>query len=119
MGDYQKQMIRKLAEKIKAEGFRVFIAERGTYGFFTDAGGTRVVSFGMDLTEIAFSGNYVTSAPKNTGTGWRIAENVTSNFANLFNAYAPQWAVGSATWKYKTLEKYLAEYQQSSKFLEV
>jgi len=49
--------IAELAASIQSDGFRVFIAERGDYGFYTDAEGTRVVSFGPDFGGFKFSGN--------------------------------------------------------------
>jgi hypothetical protein len=117
MNDYTKQAIRETAQQAKAKGFRVFIAERGTYGFFTDAAGSRVISFAYDLGTIKFSGNYKTNRPRQCGTGWVIGTGV--SFAAAFNASAPQWATGGATWSYKTLAEYLSEYQSSSKFEEV
>lgn len=114
---YKKEMIRELSADIKKAGFRVFIAASGEYGFYTDAEGSRIVSFGVDLLSVRYSGNYVTNMPRNTGTGWRIGENLTE-FAAAFNYCAPSWAVGTAKWKYTTLAEYLKSYQASSKFEE-
>lgn len=114
---YKKEMLITLCASIMAEGFRVFISERGPYGFYTDAEGTRLVSFGIDLGTMRLSGNYKTSAPKSCGTGWRI--DTYSTFEGAFNQCAPRWAIHDATWKYTTLAQYMSEYQQSSKFNEV
>ncbi len=116
----KKQIIAKLADEIKKQGFRPFIAEKGDYGFFTDAEGSRIVSFGFDLGGIKYSGNYKTSAPNQCGTGWRMEEsfNDSPNCDALFKAGAPQWATSGATWRYTTLAEHLATYQQSSKYTE-
>ena len=115
------QTITALTSQILAQGYRPFIAKKGDYGFFTDADGTRVVSFGCDLGGVHFSGNYVTSAPQHTGTGWRITEPLHGeiDFSDLFKQSAPKWATGKATWRYKTLSEYLNTYQSSSMFSEV
>jgi Fe-S cluster assembly iron-binding protein IscA len=43
------EAVKALAQEIKADGFRVFISKSGTHGFYTDAAGTKVVSFQFDL----------------------------------------------------------------------
>lgn len=113
--EYEKEIINSVIAGIKAAGFRVFIAERGSYGFYTDAAGSRVVCFGIDLCNVRYSGNYKTSAPKQTGTGWQLQ---TSGYDDMFNQFPPRWAVGDATWKHTTLEQHLKTYQASSKYTE-
>ncbi len=117
----RQQLVAELAEQILEQGYRPFIAKSGEYGFFTDKDGTRVISFGCDLSGVNFSGNYKTSAPRSTGTGWRIADTISGPFdcEQLFNSYAPQWAVGSATWRYATLADHLKTYQASSGYVEM
>lgn len=109
-------------EAIKC-GFRAFIAKSGTYGFYTDEEGTKVISFEYDFGGIKLSGNYKTSAPSQTGTGWRIYDpsydHCDENIIDAFRAAPQQWAVRDATWKYTTLDQYLAQYQSSSRFEEV
>ena len=107
--------VAELAASIRAAGFRVFVAERGDYGFYTDADGTRVVSFGPKFGGFKFSGNYKTSNPKSTGTGWQLN---TGSFADMFAATAPKWATQGAKWEYTTLAQHLAVYQSSSKYSE-
>lgn len=113
---YKTEMVKELANQIKQEGFRVFIAKSGTYGFYTDTTGSRVVSFQADLGGMKFIGNYKTSAPHSTGTGWELSQDT---FQGMFNQSAPSWAVKGVTWKYTTLEQHLATYQQSSIYAEV
>ncbi len=110
--DYQVEIIEELIPKIQKAGFRVFIAERGTYGFYTDKEGSKVISFQADLGGVSFSGNY---RSKQDGTGWRIGENLTE-FANVFVAPVPYWA--SSNYTITTLEQHLAQYQSSSKYTE-
>lgn len=114
--NYAKQIIADTAASIKKAGFRVFLAESGTYGFYTDADGSRVVSFQTDLGQLSFSGNYKTNNPSQTGTGWRLN---TQGYADMFNVVAPAWAVRDAKWQYTTLAQHLKTYQSSSKYREV
>ena len=114
--NYKTEAVAQLAAEIKGAGFRVFLAEKGTYGFFTDAEGTRVVCFQFDLGGFKYSGNYVTSAPRQTGTGWQLADD---SFTGLFNQSAPSWATGGHEWRYTTLAQHLATYQWSSRYVEV
>jgi len=117
----EKEMISDLVAMIKAAGFRAFVAERGTYGFFTNAAGSRVISFGIDLGAITFSGNYKTNQPSQTGTGWMIGRTCdiqTSSFEALIDHYPPRWAVGDAKWQFTSLEQHLKTYQESSRYKE-
>lgn len=119
--NYKTQATAELAQRIRAAGFRVFIAKSGTYGFYTDADGSRVVSFQFDLGGFKFSGNYKTSNPRSTGTGWGFGESADVSIKGLhsmFNSYAPQWAVGSAEWRFTTLAEHLKTYQASSQYTE-
>jgi hypothetical protein len=113
--DYKKEAVKQLAVKIMAAGFRVFIAARGTHGFYTDNAGSRVVSFQYDLGGIKFTGNYKTNQPRSTGTGWGLEHD---NFLEMFNQAAPNWALRGATWTYTTLAQHLAAYQSSSLYVE-
>lgn len=69
---------REFAQFIKGLGFRAFVAKndgiRG-YGFFTDAKGSRVVSFQMD--DGSLGGNYGPPS-RESGTGWRMNETIWS-----------------------------------------
>jgi len=126
--DYKIEAIKELAKNLITAGYRVFISKTGTYGFYTDKEGSKVISFQMDLFSVSARGNYKTSAPKQTGQGWRITDcfscfNMDSSdnkdeADKVFNAYPPSWALGSATFKYTTLERHLKEYGQSSGYTE-
>lgn len=122
--DYEKEAIAELVPVITKAGYRVFIAEQGNYGFFTDSDGTRIVSFAASgLAGPTASGNYKTSKPQQTGTGWRITDSflpkTSHDIEEIFKAYPPQWALRCDSWSYTTLEQYLDTYQRSSKYEEV
>lgn len=110
MSDYKRICIAELVAMIQNEGLRVFVAERATYGFYTDNTGKRVVSFQLDLS-LTFSGNYKS---KSNGTGWRITDNIPDDFTKLLYTNSP-----FEFDNYTTLDEYLNMYQNSSKFTEV
>lgn len=124
MSNWKKEVTLELAQSILKAGYRVFIAESGTYGFFTDQHGDKIVSFQLGILNFSFSGNYKTSSPRTTGTGWRIDDEkslpiLKSDFDRIFNTGAPQWALRGAKWRYTTLEEHLNSYQWSSKYTEL
>jgi len=110
MSDYKRKYMAELVAMIQKEGLRVFIAERGTYGFYTDNTGKRIVSFQLD-SSLTFSGNYKS---KSNGTGWRICEGLPSNFTKLLSINSP-----FEFDHYTTLDEHLNMYQKSSKYKEV
>lgn len=119
--DYKIEAVKQLAADIKKAGFRVFIAKSGTYGFFTDADGARVVSFQYDLAGFKFSGNYKSAQPKQCGTGWAMGDYGSlsaEQFSNMFNSSPPQWATGGHEYRLTTLAQHLATYQASSGYVE-
>lgn len=111
---YKVEAVKELAKHIKASGFRVFIAKAGSYGFYTDAEGSKVVSFQYGLGGYSFSGNYKTDQPRSTGTGWQLQD---GTYQDMFNE-CPTWSLRGASWKYTTLEQYLATYHPSSVYTE-
>lgn len=116
--NYKQEYIKELSEKIKAQGFRVFIGKSGTHGFYTNRELKGLVSFQCGLGGISFSGNYKTDNPRQTGQGWRIADSDSGNYEGMINTYPPSWAVRDSKWNFKTVKQYLKEYQRSSKFKE-
>ena len=114
MSNYSKQVISELASELTNAGFRVFIAKSGTYGFYTDGTGERVVSFQVDYLSPSFGGNYKS---KHCGTGWRI--DPIGSFEDMLNAPAPYWATKGEQVKLTTLEQHLATYQSSSQYKEL
>lgn len=112
----EQQAAFELAREIKTAGLRVFLAERGTYGFFTDADGKRVVCFQWDgLEGMTFSGNFRSTGPGD-GSGWRMER---GDFHEMLKAYPPQWAVPRSSWAFTTLAQHQKTYQQSSRYAEV
>ena len=118
--NYKQQAIKELATAIKSQGFRVFIAKNGGYGFYTDQDGTKVISFQYNLGGYSCSGNYKTNQPTQTGTGWGISNDFTSYHAkDAFDQTPPEWALGKAEWQYTTLDQHLGQYQKSSGYTEL
>lgn len=113
---YKVEAVKELANEIKAAGFRVFIAKSGTYGFYTDTAGSKVVCFQFDLGGFTFSGNYKSNNPQ-SGTGWGL---VPDSFKAMFAQCPPSWAIPSGyAFKFTTLEQHLKTYQASSQYVEV
>lgn len=123
--NYKTEAVKQLAQEIKAVGFRVFIAKSGTYGFYTDEAGSRVVSFQFDLGGFKFTGNYKavnSDDGRYVGTGWVMGDagSVTpEGLTNMFNSYAPNWATSGLPVKLTTLSQHLATYQASSQYVEI
>lgn len=102
------------------QGLRVFKSHSGTYGIITDAEGERVVSWVVDFCHVRLTGNYKTSAPHKTDTGWEIGEWADgSDLREILATEAPGWALRGAVCRITTLEQHLDTYQQSSKYTEV
>ena len=111
---YRIEMVKELANQIKSEGFRVFIAKLGTYGFYTNQEGSKVVDFQAGLYGVKFSGNYKSES---YGAGWGFDDNIT--FEQMINANAPHWATKGQPVQCTTMEQHLDTYQQSSVYVEV
>lgn len=112
---------RAFAERVKALGFVVYMAESGTYGFVTDASESRVLSFGLDMGA-SLSGNY--GPPSTTsGTGWRMDKTpnmlrTAADVQKALYAHPPVWCGNG--WKYlSTVKQYLAHYGASSRFVRI
>jgi hypothetical protein len=114
----QVKYIQELAQDIKSQGFIVYIANTGNYGFFTDTEGKHVVSFGFrGHFELKFSGNYQalkSGDAEHVGTGWGLPEGLTFN--EMINSTPPQWATKGLCVRKITLSEHLARYQLSSKY---
>lgn len=118
--EMEREFIKELSKELLGQGLRVFISSNGTYGFYTDEKGTRVVCFNIYYTSIKFFGNYSTDKPQQTGTGWVITDDVVSDYRELLYTNAPQWALSGATSvKYSSLEQHLKRYGSSSGYKEV
>lgn len=116
---YLKNDARAFAERIKALGFAVYIAERGTYGFITDETESRVLSFSMS-DGYRLGGNYGPPSQE-SGTGWvleatpydlRTAEDVRRALYEK-----PTVCQCGKGWRYlTTVAQYLDTYNTSSRF---
>jgi hypothetical protein len=111
--EQQRALIMKFAIAAVERGYRAFVAERGTFGYFTNE--SRVVSFQVNFYTIKLSGCYL---PSNDGTGWRISDDATEDdIDDALIMGAPEWASKSPT--YTTHKQYADFYQKSCKFTEV
>ncbi len=110
--DYKIKETLLFAEECKKRGYEAFIAERGTYGFYTD--GNRVVSFSCD-GGFKLSGNY--HASRECGTGWRITDN--ASFGDIDAALKDNGLWANKNPIYTTKEEYLKTYSSSSKFTQI
>lgn len=125
MQPYEQETIDHITRLAKAAGFRVFIAERGNYGFYTDQEGTAVVCFQVNGCDFRLSGNYRpydSLAGKYTGTGWIISDTVPADKGTLISAfkrYPPRWATGCYQVSRTTLQQHQAAYQDSSRYQEI
>lgn len=121
---------RDFAARVTALGFAVYLAERGTCGFVTDAAGSRVLCFGSDGD---LGGNY---GPPSThsGTGWRMEGDIwtlrtAEDVRAALYASPPSWCgrdvrpdsecagTPARGWRYlTTLSQFLALYGSSSRY---
>jgi len=108
------KLVDSLVKEISKSGFRVFLSGNGEYGFYTDALGSKLISFEVCYGVFKFSGNYKTDQPSQTGTGWVID---TVGFKDMFSAMPPSYAVGDSEWRFQGVEEHLDTYS-SSKFTE-
>lgn len=119
---YATERATDFAQHIKALGFRVFMAERGHYGFFTNADGSRVVSFEFDGLEEKLSGNYGPPS-RESGTGWRLELvprdlKTANDVERALTEYPPPFC-GKGWKNFTSLETHLGMYGSSSKYKEL
>lgn len=118
---YQLKVIEELSEKLLAFGFRVFLSESKTYGFYTNEKGCPLISFQVNYLTPVFSGNY-SPATKRHGTGWRIKTNpdTKEDFERLLYSFPsyPLTTDDNQVIKWTCLEEYLCTYKHS-KFTEL
>lgn len=107
-----------------ANGYRVFIASNGNYGFITNNEGNRVVCFQTCGLECTLSGNYrplSVGSGRTTGSGWRISDELPTTKEALdkaFNQAPPTWATCGHKVCMTTMEQHLSRYDSSSKYTE-
>lgn len=120
---YRQEEALAFARRIKALGFRVFIAENGTgtYGFVTDASEARVLSFSLSDGG-SLGGNYGPPSSE-SGTGWRMDESpsdlrTADDVRRALYAHPPGFC--GKGWRYlTTVAQYLGLYGSSSRFVEL
>jgi len=121
-----KERTAELVSKIKSFGYPVYLSEKGNYGFFTNADGSRVISFHIDYFFFNFSANHKSIG---LGTGYRITNDekcllweidtfCTAKFLeSLINAPIYKSRRKNERFiSWTTLNQHLEMYQQSSKY---
>jgi hypothetical protein len=116
MANYKIELMDKVVKELLDRGWRVFVAESGTHGFYTNESGDYIVSIQSDYGGVNVSGNYRSQL---CGTGWRIDDvfNI-AQAKSYFECGAPRWATRGESVKKVSLSGYLDSYQKSSKFTE-
>lgn len=111
------ELIRKFANKALKQGFRVFLSDKETYGFFTNKEGEKIIYFETQYSGLVFFGQYEAKEPSRIGAGWRI-ETDSTDCHELFKETPPRWVMGGAKYKYIKLKDFL-EKRNHSKYTEI
>ncbi len=118
---YKQQAAQEFAQRILALGFRVWMAERGTYGFISDETGKRVLSFSAEDCG-SLGGNYGPPS-RESGTGWRMDQGphdlrTADDVRAALNALPPSFCGNG--WKYLTsVAQHLGQFGTSSHYVEL
>ena len=118
--NYRQQAAREFADRIKALGFRVWLAERGTYGFISDDAGERVLSFSAEDSG-SLGGNYGPPS-RESGTGWRLDQGphdlrTAADVRKALTEYPPTFC--GKGWRYLTTVAQHLESYGASKYAEI
>ena len=121
-----KERTSELVSKIKSFGYSVYLSDKGNYGFFTNADGSRVISFQIDYFFFNFSANHKSIG---LGTGYRITNDekcLLWEIDNFCTAKFLESLINAPVYKsrrknerflsWTTLNQHLAMYQDSSKY---
>lgn len=119
-----------IVEELKSEcemvGLRLFVADTtisrmSPYGFITDERGSRVLSWGVELGCVRFSGCYRAVEPgigRQVGSGWMIEANTVKQ-AWEASQHPPHWATKGHKVTLANESDHLTCYQNSSHYKEV
>lgn len=118
--------ITRLAKVLKSFGYDVYISESGTYGFFCNPDGSKLISFQIDYFFINFSANHRSN---NLGSGYRITGDeqcivwqmefwATKEFFDGLLACKPYKSRKKNEYfiKWTSLNEHMAFYNSSSKY---
>lgn len=112
--DYEREMIADLVRSILQGGLKVYLAEAGTHGFYTDEAEQSMVGFPVELLGLSFTGHYKTSSPETTGTGGGMPRPYPLRDGLKYGP--PLWAPSGAKWRHTTVKEHLNQYDWSSKY---
>jgi hypothetical protein len=121
------ECLKKPVELALKAGYRVFIAEKGTYGFITNKDGSVLLSMQFDGLRFSTGGNYrpvKQSDGRLVGQGWRVGEEWPVTCADIHRlmkqaSKPPRWATNGIPVRLATLQDQLNSYQKSSRYTEV
>lgn len=108
-------------------GLRVFIAQKGNYGFITDSQGSTVLSIQVDGLRFSTSGNYRPTKARDgmtVGQGWRIGDDwltTKDDVVTAFNTakHPPHWETKGLPVTLTTLETQLSSYNKYCNYTEI
>lgn len=107
--------VQEVTTQAIALGFVVYLSGSNEYGFFTDASGSRIVSFGVDISGIHFSGNYESLS---AGTGWRLnADDILKAWKE--SQHPPSWATKCERVRLTSSQDHLERYGKTSKYSKI
>ena len=121
---YQQDAIKEVVEKLKNEGFLVWVAESGLYGFYSGVSKKRVVYFEVKYGVVEYTGCYRPKKPgdgRYIGTGWSIPFNgiLSGNqYTTILDLAAPQWATNGLGVIYNDVDNHL-KTDKHSKYIMV
>jgi len=115
--NYKQKEIQELSQDLKSKGFRVWLAENGEYGFYSDKSAGHIVSFQINLGVISYSGNYKSRSHSGCGSGWILSSGL--SYAAMLKDTPPFWAIRDNLVKFCTVQDHLEQYGKSSRFEEV
>ena len=107
---YNKLAMEETSKDILQKGFRVFISNSGTYGFYTDRQGLNVVYFQADLSGISYSGCYSSPVGSGCGTGWCLD---TTDYGTMLKSMPPFWATKGFRVSMHNLKSYIDKSSHS------
>lgn len=121
-----KERTAELVSKIKSFGYPVYLSDKGNYGFFTNADGSRVICFQIDYFFFNFSANHKSIG---WGSGYRITNDEQCLLWEIDTFCTPEFLeslINAPVYKssrndgrfisWTTLDQHLATYQSSSKY---
>lgn len=118
--NYKQEQAMELVKKLKSFGYIVYLAEKGTHGFFHRPNEDKHINFQLDFY-FSFSSNHIS---KNIGSGHQLIdgfsniENATKDFFEQMLNCPPYKSrrKNEVFIRWKTVKEHLDFYNSSSKY---